>query len=126
MAAAVTLAPPDVVVSGVSGARVNLYLLHVEPSPALRNEPPPSPGKGAYGQTPLALGLRYLLSSHSALETNPDADLNAQTLLGDAMRVLHQHGSGLRGLRMQRAVAGRMIGDPVLDPELSTRPTSSA
>lgn len=115
---AVTLAPPDVTVAGVDGPRVNLYLLHVIESPELKNQAmlntaPP----GAYGKPPLSLNLRYLMTTHSAIETQSDSDLNAQTLLGDAMRVLHDFGSQIPSLAILNPVAGP-VGDPVLDAAL--------
>lgn len=118
--AAVTIAPPDVEVAGVEGARVNLYLFQVLENPHLQNqEIPGQGGPGSYGRPPLSLDLRYLLTTHSAIETTVDADLNAQTLLGDAMRVLHFLGNRIDTLTITRPVAGT-IGDPILDPALAT------
>jgi hypothetical protein len=116
--AAVTLAPPDVAVSGVSGGRVNLYLFQVLESGDLKNQETPGQGHpAAYGRPPLSLNLRYLLTTHSELETQPDADLNAQTLLGDAMRVLHHFGNRVDRLSVTNPAAG-LVGDPILDPVL--------
>jgi hypothetical protein len=118
--AEVTLAPPDITPEGVSGAHVNLYLVHVLENATLKNQEVPGVGyPAAYGRPPLWLGLRYLLTTHSAIETQITADLNAQTLLGDAMRIFHDFGPRLDSLKMVRAVAGKVVGDPVLDPELT-------
>lgn len=115
---AVTLAPPDIEVAGVEGARVNLYLFQVLENAHLANQEIPGTGHpGAYGRPPLSLDLRYLMTTHSAIETTADADLNAQTLLGDAMRVLHFFGNRVDALSVTRAAAGT-IGDPILDPAL--------
>ena len=92
--ASITLAPPDVDVAGVDGARVNLYLLQVLENAALKNQEIPGHGHpAAYGHPPLSLDLRYLMTTHSAIETQVDADLNAQTILGDAMRVINDFGN---------------------------------
>jgi len=117
--ATITFAPPDVTVAGVDGARVNLYLMHVIESAELKNQEIPFAGyPGAYGRPPLSLNLRYLLTTYSATETQPDSDLNAQTLLGDAMRVLHEFGARMGALAITNPAAG-LVGDPVLDPSLA-------
>jgi hypothetical protein len=119
MPADVTLAPPDVTVTGVDGARINLYLIHVLENAELKNQGPPGNSPpGAYGRPPLSLNLRYMLTTHSMHETQPDGDLNAQMLLGDAMRVLHDFGNFLDSLKVTNAAAG-LIGDPILDPVLT-------
>ncbi len=116
-APAVTIAPPDVVITGIAGARVNLYLLHVVENAELKNQESPFTGS-AYGRSPLSLNLRYLMTTYSALETQPDADLNAQGLLGDAMRVLHDFGNRIDALTVTSPAAGT-VGDPILDPVLA-------
>jgi Pvc16 N-terminal domain len=116
--AAVTLAPTDVSVSGVDGARVNLYLFHLVESPCLKNQEIPGHGHpAAYGRPPLSLDLRYLVTTHSATDDQPDSDLNAQAILGDAMRVFHFFGNRLDSLAIVNPAAG-LVGDPVLDPVL--------
>jgi hypothetical protein len=87
---AVTIAPPDVTVNGITGRRLNLYLYEISENGALKNQEIPGHGHpSAYGHPPLALNLHYLLTAHGETETSPDADLAAQQILGDAMRVLH-------------------------------------
>ena len=116
---AVTLAPPDITVAGIAGGRINLYLFQVLENADLKNQEIPGQGHpAAYGRPPLSLNLRYMLTTHSELETQPDSDLNAQTLLGDAMRVLHEFGNRVDELSIQNPVAGT-VGDPVLDAELT-------
>jgi hypothetical protein len=116
--AAVTLAPPDVTVTGITGRRVNLYLFQVLENAELKNQDLPGMGHpAAYGRPPLSVNLRYLLTTHSELETQPDADVNAQTALGDAMRVLHHFANLVDGLAIVNPAAGT-VGDPVLDPVL--------
>jgi hypothetical protein len=119
VSSAITLAPPDVTVAGLDGPRVNLYLLHVIENAELKNQPVPNAAPpGAYGRPPLSLNLRYLVTTHSAIETQPDADLNAQTLLGDAMRVLHDFGNQIDTLAIINPVAGP-VGEPILDRALT-------
>jgi hypothetical protein len=116
--AAVTLAPPDVAVSGIDGARVNLYLFEVLEHGGLKNQEIPGRGHpAAYGRPPLSLNLRFLLTTHSETENQPDADLNAQVILGDAMRVLHHYGNRVDSLTITNPAAG-VPGDPVLDAAL--------
>jgi Pvc16 N-terminal domain len=115
----VTIAPPDVPVEGMDGARVNLYLIQVIENPELKNQE--IPGKGypaAYGKPPLSLNLRYLATTYSASETQPSADLNAQSILGDAMRVLHDFGNRVDSLLITNPAAG-IVGDPILDSMLT-------
>jgi len=117
--AEITLAPPDVELAGVSGARVNLYLMQVIENVALKNQEIPGTGHAAaYGHPPLSLDLRYLMTTHSAVENQRDADLNAQTLLGDAMRVMNDFANGIDRLLIVNPVAGTP-GDPILDPDLT-------
>jgi len=86
----ITIAPPDVVVDSISGRRINLYLYHMSENPYLKNLEIPGEGyPGAYGNPPLSLDLRYIFTAFGTKETGPDADLEAQQILGDAMRVLH-------------------------------------
>jgi hypothetical protein len=116
--ASVSLAPPDVTVDGIDGARVNLYLMQLIENAGLKNQEIPGSGHpAAYGHPPLSLNLRYLVTTHSAMETQPDADLNAQTLLGDAMRVFNDFGNRLDNLTIVNPAAGA-VGDPLLDPVL--------
>ncbi|MBU3079001.1 DUF4255 domain-containing protein [Sphingomonas quercus] len=115
----VTLAPPDVSIAGQDGARVNLYLSEVVENGQLKNQEIPGRGSpGAYGRPPLSLNLRYLLTTYSDSETQADSDLNAQRILGDAMRVLHDFAPGLDTLAIVNPAAG-VVGDPVLDAALA-------
>jgi hypothetical protein len=114
---AVTFAPPDISPNDAGGPRVNLYLIHVIESAELKNQESPFAGSG-YGRPPLSLNLRYLMTTYSVSEDQADSDLNAQGLLGDAMRVLHDFGNRIDTLIITSSVAGH-IGDPILDPALS-------
>ena len=86
----ITIAPPDVKVDSFSGRRLNLYLYHVAENPYLKNQEIPGEGSpSAYGHPPLSLDLRYIFTAFGSSDTAPDADIEAQWILGDAMRVLH-------------------------------------
>lgn len=86
----ITLAPPDVQVDSMSGRRLNLYLYHLSENPHLRNQEIPGEGyPGAFGHPPLSLDLRYICTAFGSTDTGPDADIEAQWILADAMRVLH-------------------------------------
>lgn len=87
----VTIAPPDVTVAGATGRRVNLYLYQVSENAFLKNQEIPGQGHPAdYGRPPLSLEFHYLMTTFSASETAADADLEAQQILGDAMRAFHE------------------------------------
>ena len=95
----VTIAPPDVTVDGTSGRSLNLFLFQVTENGQLKNEDLGDAGHPAdYGYPPLCLDLHYLLTPHGATDTGPDADLQAQLILGDAMRVLHENPVMVDGL----------------------------
>jgi hypothetical protein len=116
--AAVTLAPPDVRVQGVTGARVNLYLFQTLEAAELRNQEPPGRGwPKVPGRPPLGLRLRYLLTTHGASDDMEDSDLNAQTALGDAMLTLHQFAGRLGEVAFADPAAGP-VGEPILDEAL--------
>jgi hypothetical protein len=104
----VTIAPPDVTVDGTSGRRLNLFLFQVTENGQMKNDDLQGAGHPAdYGYPPLCLDLHYLLTAHGATETGPDADLQAQLILGDAMRVLHEHPVLVEGL--DASLAGAAI-----------------
>lgn len=114
--ATVTFAPPDVAIAGVDGPRINLYLIQILESASLKNQDLPERAHpGEYGQPPLTLALRYLLTTHSAIETQPEADLNAQRLLGDAMRVLHTFGPRLHTLTASSGPPVRLLDEALRD-----------
>jgi hypothetical protein len=88
----ITIAPPDVRIANMTGERLNLYLFEVAENSYLKNQEIPGHGHAsAYGHPPLSLDLHYLLTAYGSNETAEDADLEAQQILGDAMRVLHDH-----------------------------------
>lgn len=114
----VTVAPPDVEVAGVAGPRLNLYLYQVKEDGYLRNqELPGTTHPGSNGFPPLSLQLNYLLTAYGSSETAQDGDLEAQLILGDAMRVLHDFPMLTEGLEITRPAVGP-VGQPLLDPTL--------
>lgn len=104
--ATVTLAPPDVTPSGVTGNRLNLYLYQVTENGSLKNLDLPG--------SPLCLSLHYLLTAYAGDESSLDADLTAQQMLGDAMRVLHDFAIIPPGLHENDDELQPRILDPVL------------
>src|SRR5215217_2644772 len=114
----VTIAPPDVTVSSVTGERLNLYLYQVTENGHLKNQEIPGDGHpSSYGHPPLSLDLYYLLTAHGSSETEADSDLQAQQILGDAMRVLHDLPVFTDQLQVTRAAVGT-VGAPILDTNL--------
>ena len=114
----VTLAPPDISVAGVPGPRINLYLFQVKQQAQLLNQEIPGHGHPAsYGRPPLSLVLRYLMTSYSQQEDQQDSDLNAQVLLGDAMRVFHDFGGRVESQAITRPAVG-VVGQPIMEPAL--------
>lgn len=82
--AKVSALPPDLM---PDDARLGLYLYHVTEDPHFKNDPSTGIGGGTKRDNPLALSLYYQLTVASVvLESDP---LRAQTLLGIAMRVMH-------------------------------------
>jgi len=88
----ITIAPPDVTIAALNGERANLYLYQISESGNLKNQEIPGEGHpGSYGHPPLSLNLSYLITAHGASPDGADADLQAQQILGDVMRVFHEY-----------------------------------
>jgi hypothetical protein len=88
-AVTVTLLAPD---ETGGNRRVNLFLYRVQEHPQLRNaDYHLKPGtSGILVAPPLSLVLSYLMTAHAV--TDPDTgNADAHALLGEAMRVFHQH-----------------------------------
>jgi hypothetical protein len=112
--ATITVAPPDIEVDQVSGRRLNLYLYHLAENGYLKNQEIPGEGyPGAYGSPPLSLDLNYIVTAFGSSDTGADADMQAQFILGDAMRVLHDTAIISPDL-MQVKSPGKTILDPSL------------
>lgn len=98
---AVTTRPPDKARENISVSnQVNLFLYHTAPNAAWRNRDMPQVRPGETGQPPLALSLYYLLTAyygdtHDDIDTSTDLNrlLGSHRLIGQAMRVLHDHSS---------------------------------
>ncbi len=117
----VTVAPPDVQVSGMTDSRINLYLYHIKENGSLKNQEIPGQGHpGTFGHPPLSLDLRYLLTAYAGTETAPDADLEAQQILGDAMRVLHDEPVVTDSLHINDDPGQPRILDPALVGEFES------
>lgn len=73
--------------------RVNLFLYSMEPHPHLRNlEPTPDPGDPTrLLPPPLALVLNYLVTAYAPSEEE-SGQAAGQSILADAVRVLHENG----------------------------------
>jgi Pvc16 N-terminal domain/IPT/TIG domain len=110
--AAITLAPPDVDVDQITPPRLNIYLYHLSENAFLKNQEIPGDGHpGAYGHPPLSLNLHYIFTAFGGQsERGADADMQAQFILGDAMRVLHDY-SVISANLMQLKSPGRTILD---------------
>lgn len=114
----VTIAPPDVTVNTITGRRLNLYLYQITENAYLKNQEIPGQGHpSAYGHPPLSLDLHYLLTAYGSSETAETGDLEAQEILGDAMRVLHDFAIVTDRLTITQATVGT-VGAPLLDPSL--------
>jgi hypothetical protein len=89
----VTLAPPDVTISGIpAGRRLNLYLFQITENAGLKNQEIPGQGNpAAFGRPPLSLDLHYLMTAYAQSDTAEDSDRTAQEVLGNAMRVLYDY-----------------------------------
>ncbi|NIM94485.1 MAG: DUF4255 domain-containing protein [Anaerolineales bacterium] len=115
----VTIAPPDVILPGSNGKRVNLYLYRLSENGFLKNQEVPGKGyPGAYGHPPLSLDLFYLITSFGESNDSPYADFQAQRILGDVMRVLHDYPIITDSLKFTRTTPSANIGDPILDTHL--------
>lgn len=84
----VTARPLDNARRSATGNQINLFLYQLLPDAAWRNLDMPRQLKsGETGNPPLPLTLYYLLTAYS----DDEDDTNAHRLLGQAMRVLHDH-----------------------------------
>ena len=80
--------PPDVVLAG-GAAQLGFYLYHVTEDPHFKNQIGDGLGGGRLSEKPLALNLYYQLTAQ--VGETIDGCLQAQTLMGCAMRVLHDY-----------------------------------
>ncbi|AOX00887.1 hypothetical protein BJP34_16815 [Moorena producens PAL-8-15-08-1] len=81
--------------------QINIFLYQTNPNSAWRNLDMPNKVKpGETGKPPLALNLYYLITAYG----KDNEDTESQTLLGVAMRVLHDHPL-IRTYDIDRAIA---------------------
>ncbi len=84
----VTAKPLDKARNGQTGNQLNVSLYHAIPNPAWRNQPLSRDGtRSRDGFAPLALNLLYFVTAYG----KDDDDLESQHLLGEAMRIFHDH-----------------------------------
>jgi Pvc16 N-terminal domain len=114
----ITIGPPPFALhSNASVAetpRLNLYLYRVTENGYLQNQEISGRGtRGAFGRPPLSLNLHYLITAYGnrALPQDPTAfdDSDAQILLGNAMRVLHDFPMVSAGLTTVRRPSGIQV-----------------
>jgi hypothetical protein len=114
--AAITVAPPDVQIDQISGPRLNIYLYHLSENGFLKNQEIPGTGHAAvYGHPPLALTLHYIFTAFGNTETGADADMQAQFVLGDAMRVVHDFAIISANLLQQKSPGKTILDTSLLD-----------
>ena len=106
----------------IDAPRINLFLYQVEENCFLKNQEIPGHGHpGTYGNPPLSLDLRFLLTVFGSQSSGTFFDETpAHRLLGSAMQVLHDHSIISDSLTTRRAPAGRLILDPALRDEFET------
>lgn len=104
------------------GPRLNIFLYQVTENPAFRNDEDPRRAvSGSYGSPPLPLELGYLFTSYgkttdveppppiAPLSNESLAELDAQFVLADAMRVLHDVPIVTRKTQRQRPPGGALL-----------------
>ncbi len=105
----ITTQPPDQVRPDAARNRVNLFLYHTEYNAAWRNTDLPRRGRPGETLPPvLPLNLHYLLTIYA----ENDNELIAQVLLGNAMRILHDHPV------LSRAEIESALADAELDEQI--------
>jgi hypothetical protein len=82
----VSTLPPDKARTG-AGDQINLFLYNTSIDAALRNTPPRTSKPGESGEPALPLRLQYLVTAYG----QGDNDSLGHRLLGEVMRVLHDH-----------------------------------
>ena len=84
----ITTSPPGSARNNGNGNQLNLFLYATHINTAFSNAPPPSQVRpGESGTPPLALVLKYLITAYGA----NDDDIAGQGLMGQAMRLFHDH-----------------------------------
>ena len=87
-AASVTAQPPSTARGSETGEQINIFLYGMQYNTAFSNAPLPGESRsGEAGRPPLALILKYMVTSYGA----NDDDISGQQLMGRAMSILHDH-----------------------------------
>ncbi|HVT57262.1 MAG TPA: Pvc16 family protein [Thermoanaerobaculia bacterium] len=106
----VTLLPPDAAGKNVTSDQVNLFLYQSSLDAAWRNQDVPGRAKSGEAVAPLPLNLYYLLTAYSG---DPE-DLRSHSLLGQAMRIFHDH-PVLGAAEIASATAANLPGSDLQD-----------
>jgi hypothetical protein len=117
----VTTAPLDKVLNGdEANNQVNLFLYKTESNAAWRNMDLPNQVKpGESGRPPLALNLYYLITAYG----QGNNELVSHFLLGQAMRILHDH-TMLGREEIQDALAASALQDQAERIRITPQPLS--
>ena len=84
----ITTKPPGIARNDSNGNQLNLFLYATHINTAFSNAPMPGQiSRGEIGTPPLALILKYLITTYGA----NDDDIAGQGLMGQAMRLFHDH-----------------------------------
>jgi hypothetical protein len=112
--AVVVAQPPDVAIQGVHGNILNVFLYQVTQNPGYRNQDLPARGSdGRLMRRPqLGLDLHYMVTALG------NDDLQAQMILGSAMRILHENPILTRGLIAQTIQSKRLLEDSDLNEQI--------
>lgn len=102
----VTTLPLDLASQPQEARRLNLFLYHMMPNAAWRNQPIPE--RGIRSNPPLALNLYYLLTAYG----NEKVEEDDHKILGRAMTVLHEN-TVLSPDRIRNAIDFSAASDPV-------------
>lgn len=114
----ITIGPPPFALHSnapqAENPRLNIYLYRVTENGYLQNQEIPGRGtRGAFGRPPLSLNLHYLITAYGNRALPQDAtafdDSDAQVLLGNAMRVLHDFPVVTAALATVRPPSGTQI-----------------
>ena len=121
--ATVTTQPPDEV--KLPSDLINVFLYQTAINGAWRNRDMPRQIKpGETGRPPLALNLFYLLTAYGKSNAVPDSpDLTSHTLLGLAMRALHDN-PVLNGAEIKSALADNDLSDQIEHVRITQQPMS--
>jgi hypothetical protein len=115
----VTTRAPDKARNGTAN-QLNLFLYQTVLNPGLRNSDMPGRSRpNEQAQPPLALDLYYLLTAYG----RENDEINAQILLGQAMRILHDHAL-FSPTELRNALPGSDVHDQIERVRIRVQPLS--